>query len=123
MTGATLDIFDSKTKADYGKEAQQFASQIDDLVIIEKVPASRTRYGMVPVSPGAVAENNHSHGCDVGVNGSDLSKLSKIGGDLYKSKNLKILFGALDIAMAGVARRLCRLVSRRVSSPGKRQLE
>jgi putative methanogenesis marker protein 14 len=107
MTGATLDIFDGKTKAEYGKEAQQFASQIDDLVTIEKVPVSRTKYGMVPVSPEAAAGNNVVLiGCDVGVNGSDLPKLSKIGADLYQSKNLRTLFGALDIAMAGVARRL-----------------
>jgi hypothetical protein len=48
-------------------------------------------------------------GCDVGVNGSDLCKLSKIGADLYKSRNLKILFGTLDIAMARVARRLVQV--------------
>ncbi|MDD1750034.1 MAG: methanogenesis marker 14 protein, partial [Methanothrix sp.] len=108
MTGATLDIFDGKTKPDYGKEAQQYADQINELVVIEKVPASRTKYGLVPVCPQAAAQNNVVLiGCDVGVNGSDLLKLSKIGADLYKSRNLKILFGTLDLAMARVA---CRLV-------------
>lgn len=107
MTGATLDIFDGKTKADYGKDAQHFASEIDDLVTVEKVPSGRTKYGMVPVCPEAAAGNNVVLiGCDVGVNGSNLNKLSKIGADLYQSKNLRTLFGALDIAMAGVARRL-----------------
>jgi hypothetical protein len=48
-------------------------------------------------------------GCDVGVNGSDLPKLSKIGEDIYRSKNLKILFGALDIAMARAASRLVQV--------------
>ena len=110
MTGATLDIFDGNIKPDYGKEAQQYADQIDELVVIEKVPASRTKYGLVPVCPQAAAQNNVVLiGCDVGVNGSDLSKLSKIGDDLYKSKNLKILFGTLDIAMARVARRLVQV--------------
>jgi len=110
MTGATLDIFNEKVKPDYGKEAQQYADQIDDLVVVEKVPASRSKYGLVPVCPQAAAQNNVVLiGCDVGVNGSDLPKLSKIGGDLYKSRNLKTLFGALDIAMAHVARRLVQV--------------
>jgi len=111
MTGATLDIFDGKTKPDFGKEAQQCADQINDLVVIEKVPASRTKYGLVPVCPQAAMQNNVVLiGCDVGVNGSDLPKLSKIGADLCGSKNnLKVLFGALDLAMARVARRLVQV--------------
>jgi len=110
MTGATLDIFDGKTRPDYGKEAQQYADRIDELVVIEKVPASRSKYGLVPVCPQAAAQNNVVLiGCDVGVNGSDLLKLSQIGDDLYKSRNLKILFGALDMAMARVAGRLVQV--------------
>jgi putative methanogenesis marker protein 14 len=109
-TGATLDIFDGNTKPDYGKEAQQYAEQIDELVRIEKVPASRTKYGLVPVCPDAAAQNNVVLiGCDVGENGSDLARLAKIGEDIYRSKNLKILFGALDITMAHTARRLVQV--------------
>lgn len=109
-TGATLDIFDGNAKPDYGKEAQQYAEQIDGLVKIEKVPASRTKYGLVPVCPEAAAQNNVVLiGCDVGVNGSDLPKLAKIGEDIYRSKNLQILFGALDITMAHTARRLVQV--------------
>jgi len=107
-TGATLDIFDGKARPDYSKEAQQYADQINDLVVIEKVPESRSKYGLVPVSPKAAAQNNVVLiGCDVGVNGSDLGKLSRIGADLYQSRNQRLLFGALDLAMARVA---CRLV-------------
>lgn len=106
-TGATLDIFDPKIKPDYGKDAQAYAEQINDLVIIEKVPLCRTKYGLVPVSPTAAQANNVVLiGCDVGVNGSDMNKLSDIGADLYKSKGLKTLFGTLDIVCANVARRL-----------------
>ena len=44
-------------KPDYGKEAQEYADQIDELVVIEKVPLSRTKYGLVPVNPaGCEAE-------------------------------------------------------------------
>lgn len=110
LTGAALDIFDGKIKPDYGKEAQQYAAQIDDLVKIERVPLSRTKYGLVPVSPEAAAGNNVVLiGCDVGVNGSDLPKLHRIGSDLYQSKNQRVLFGALDLAMASVARRLVQV--------------
>ena len=45
-------------------------------------------------------------GCDVGINGSDMPKLSKIGAELYQSKGIRTLFGALDIVSAYVARRL-----------------
>ncbi len=51
QTGATLDIFDPKIKADYGKDAKEYAERIDEYVIIEKVPKSRTKYGLVPVNP------------------------------------------------------------------------
>jgi putative methanogenesis marker protein 14 len=106
-TGATLDVFNPKMKADFGKDAQEWARQIDELVVIEKVPMSRTKYGLVPVNPCAAQTNNVVLiGCDVGVNGSDLCKLSAIGGDLYKSKGAKTLFGVLDIVSAHVARRL-----------------
>lgn len=106
-TGATLDIYDPKMKPDYGNDAQSYAKQIDDLVIIEKVPLSRNKYGLVPVCPAAAQANNVVLiGCDVGVNGSDLCKLSDIGADLYRSKGQKILFGTLDIVCANIARRL-----------------
>jgi len=39
-TGATLDIFDPKSKSDYGKDAREYAESIDEYVIIEKVPKS-----------------------------------------------------------------------------------
>jgi putative methanogenesis marker protein 14 len=107
QTGATLDIFDPKMKPEYGTEAKAYADQIDEIVIIEKVPLSRTKYGLVPVNPAAAAQNNVVLiGCDVGVNGSDMCKLSEIGADLYSSRGLKTLFGTLDLVSARIARRL-----------------
>ncbi|OPY50122.1 MAG: hypothetical protein A4E48_02048 [Methanosaeta sp. PtaU1.Bin060] len=107
QTGAMLDIFDPKTKPDYGKETQEYARQIDELVVVEKVPASRIKYGLVPVNPRAADMNNVVLiGCDVGVNGSDLCRLSKIGEELYRSKGLKTLYGTLDMVSAHVAQRL-----------------
>jgi hypothetical protein len=45
-------------------------------------------------------------GCDLGVNGSELHKLSFISERLYQSKAIKSLFGTLDIVIAHLARRL-----------------
>jgi putative methanogenesis marker protein 14 len=107
QTGATLDIFNSDAKANYGKDAKEYAERIDGYVIIEKVPKSRTKYGLVPVNPAAAQLNDVVLiGCDVGINGSDRLKLSEIGEELYKEKGLKTLFGTLDMVSANVARRL-----------------
>jgi putative methanogenesis marker protein 14 len=106
-TGAALDIFKSDIEPDYGTDAKDYAKQIDDLVIIEEVPTSRVKYGLVPVNPGAARQNNVVLiGCDVGVNGSDLVKLSEIGGELFKSTDLNTLFGTLDIVSSHMVRRL-----------------
>jgi putative methanogenesis marker protein 14 len=106
-TGATLDIYDIKLKPDLGKIARRYADQIDDLVKVEPVPLGRHKYGLVPANPKAAQLNNVVLiGCDVGVNGSDLCKLSEIGADLYKSHGLKVLFGTLDLVSAHIARRL-----------------
>ena len=106
-TGASLDIFNQAMKPDYGKEAKDYAEQINELVIVEKVPMDRTKYGLVPVNPAAAKLNNVVLiGCDVGVNGSDLCRLSEIGERLYPSKGIKSLFGTLDMVSAYLARRL-----------------
>jgi putative methanogenesis marker protein 14 len=107
QTGASLDIFDKTMRPDYGNDALEYAEQINELLIIEKVPMNRTKYGLVPVNPAAAKLNNVVLiGCDVGVNGSDLCKLSKIGERLYRSKGIKTLFGTLDIVSAYLTRRL-----------------
>ena len=107
QTGASLDIYDSAMRPDYGKDAKEYADQITKLITVEKVPAGRTKYGQVPVNPKAAELNNVVLiGCDAGVNGSELHKLSLIGERLYTSKGIKSLFGTLDIISAHLARRL-----------------
>lgn len=106
-TGAALDVFKSDMTPDYGTDAEEYAKQIDKQITIEKVPRSRTKYGLVPVNPGAAKQNNVVLiGCDVGVNGSDLYELSEIGSELYKSKDLNTLFATLDLVSAHIVRRL-----------------
>lgn len=106
-TGSSLDIYDSALKPDYGKDAKEYADQINEVVEVGKVPIDRTKYGLVPVNPKAAKSNNVVLiGCDVGVNGSDLHKLSLIGERLYMSKGIKTLFGTLDMVSAILVRRL-----------------
>ncbi|MDM7934795.1 MAG: methanogenesis marker 14 protein [Methanothrix sp.] len=106
-TGAALDIFDQRIRPDYGRKARHYAELIDEVVVIEKVPTSRSKYGLVPVNPAAAAQNNVVLiGCDAGVNGSDLPRLSGIGADLYRECGIKTLFGVLDIVSSQIARRL-----------------
>jgi hypothetical protein len=94
-------------KPDYGKDAKEYAEQINELLIVEKVPMDRTKYGLVPVNPASAKLNNVILiGCDVGVNGSGLCKLSEIGERLCRSKGIQSLFGTLDIVSAYLARRL-----------------
>ncbi|HWQ20798.1 MAG TPA: methanogenesis marker 14 protein [Methanotrichaceae archaeon] len=106
-TGATLDIFKDNIKPDFNKDAREYAEKIMQYIRVEKVPADRTKYGLVPVNPAAAGLNGVVLiGCDAGVNGSDLPKLSDIGADLHKSKDIRTLFATLDIVSAKIARRL-----------------
>ena len=115
ILGTALDVFDEK-KTDIltlklkGKMIREYAEKINDYIIIEKVPQDRTRYGSVPVNPAAADEIGVVLvGCDVGENGSDMDKLSEIGGEIYKKHGLKILFAVIDEVMAKVIYRLVKV--------------
>lgn len=113
MLGTALDVFDEKptdiiTLKLKGKAIRQYAERVMEYVIIEKVPMHRKRYGSVPVDPAAAQEIGVVLiGCDVGENGSDMSKLSEIGGEVYAKHGLKVLFAVIDEVMAKV---ICKLV-------------
>ena len=115
ILGTALDVFDEK-KTDIltlklkGKMIREYAENILDYIIIEKVPQSRKRYGSVPVNPKAADEIGVILiGCDVGENGSDMDKLSELGGEIYKKHGLKILFAVIDEVMAKVVYRLVKV--------------
>ncbi|MHC1594028.1 MAG: methanogenesis marker 14 protein [Methanotrichaceae archaeon] len=107
--GTALDIFEQKkTKID--KNAREYGAMIDEQTTIEKVPIGRTRYGNVPVDPAAAQQIGVVLiGCDVGENGSGLHRLSEIGGEIYRDKGLKTLFGAIDVAAALAAKRMVQV--------------
>ena len=115
ILGTALDIFDEKstdilTLKLKGKMIREYANRILDYVVVEKVPKSSTKYGSVPVNPKAADEMGVVLiGCDVGENGSDMDKLSELGGEIYKKHGLKILFAVIDEVMAKVIFRLVKI--------------
>ncbi len=115
MVGTALDVFDEKptdklTLMLKGKKIKEYADRMMEYIIIEKVPEGRKRYGSVPVNPPAAKDIGVILiGCDVGQNGSDMDKLSKIGGEIYSSHGLKLLFAVIDEVMAQVIYRLVKV--------------
>ncbi len=62
----------------------------------------------MPVRPDAAEEIGVTLiGCDVGVNGSDMGKLSAIGMEICKTYGLPVVYAVIDEVMAGV---VCRLI-------------
>ncbi|SES96853.1 putative methanogenesis marker protein 14 [Methanococcoides vulcani] len=113
--GTALDVFndihtDRLTMLLKGKNIKEYAKKVLDYVIIEKVPESRDKYGSVPVNPKAAKDIGVVLiGCDVGDNGSDMDKLSMLGGEIYSKYGLKVLFAVIDEVMAQVIYRLVKV--------------
>ncbi len=93
-----------------GKLIERLASEIHTLIKIEKVPPQFKRYGSVPVNPAAAEEAGVTLiGCDVGVNGSDMDKLSKTGSEIYQEHGLQTLMAVLDLVSAKMVSRLLQV--------------
>jgi putative methanogenesis marker protein 14 len=112
--GTALDILKDEKPPSFltlkmkAKVIEEYAKRIHELIIIEKVPEHRTRYGSVPVSSeGAKEVGVVLIGCDVGENGSDMGKLSAIGMEICKKYGISVISAVIDEVMAGV---VCRLV-------------
>ena len=112
--GAALDLFhDNKERMIWltkGSTIKKCAQAIHDLISIELVPEDRDRYGSVPVDPAAAKDIGVTLiGCDVGVNGSLMGRLTDIGGELYSNHGLKTMFATLDLVSAMIVKRLVKL--------------
>lgn len=112
--GTALDVLKEQKPPSFltlkmkGKVIQEYAKKASELIIIEKVPQHRKRYGSVPVSPeGADEVGVVLIGCDVGENGSDMGKLTAIGMEICKNYGLQVMTAVIDEVMADV---VCRLV-------------
>jgi hypothetical protein len=90
------------------KTIEAYAKRIHELIIIEKVPVGRKRYGSVPVRPDAAEQIGVTLiGCDVGENGTNMDKLSTIGMEICKIHGLQVVYAIIDEVMAGV---VCKLI-------------
>ncbi|WP_407355516.1 methanogenesis marker 14 protein [Methanolobus sp. WCC5] len=113
--GTALDVFDNRsldglTLMLKGKIIREYAEKMLNYIVVEKVPKGRKRYGSVPVnSEAADAINVVLIGCDVGDNGSDMDKLSSLGGEVYEKYNMRVLFAIIDEVMARVVQRLVKV--------------
>jgi putative methanogenesis marker protein 14 len=112
--GAALDLFQDKKEILVwllkSSVIEKYAKMMHDLITIEIVPDSRDRYGSVPVDAKAAASIGVMLiGCDVGVNGSLLSKLTDIGAELYSKHGVKTIFATLDMVSSMMVERLLKL--------------
>lgn len=115
--GTALDLFDNKpgglfTWMRRKNVIKEYAVKIHELISIEVIPDSVSRYGSVPVNPRAAREIGVTLiGCDVGENGSDLEKLLQFGEEIYKKYGLKTLFAVVDMVCAYMAIRMVKVAA------------
>jgi putative methanogenesis marker protein 14 len=112
--GTALEVLDKQKPPSFltlkmkAKAIEAYAKRIQELIIIEKVPTSREKYGSVPVRPDAAEQIGVTLiGCDVGENGTDMGKLSAIGMEICKTHGLQVVYAVIDEVMANV---VCRLI-------------
>lgn len=91
--GDALDIFHNKREIliwlTKNSVIKKYAQSVNSLISIELVPEDRDRYGSVPVDPAAARNIGVMLiGCDVGVNGSLMLKLTEIGAEIYSKHGL-----------------------------------
>ena len=112
--GTALEVFEKQKPPSFltlkikAKTIEAYAKRIHELIIIEKVPVGRKRYGSVPVRPDAAEQIGVTLiGCDVGENGTNMDKLSTIGMEICKIHGLQVVYAIIDEVMAGV---VCKLI-------------
>ena len=103
-TGCVLDVIPSKT-VEPVKINPMDVFDAHDLITIETVPESATRYGTVPVNPKAA---NESGVVLIGVD-ADLSKLEDFGRTFLEKQNVDYIHEVIDGIQAGVVERILRV--------------
>ncbi|MGB9930137.1 MAG: methanogenesis marker 14 protein, partial [Methanosarcina sp.] len=114
--GTALEVFEKKKPPFFlilelnAEEIQEYTERILELIIIEKVPENRARYGSVPVNPVKAEEAGVTLiGCDVGKNGNEMTKLTAIGLEIYDTYGIQVLYGVIDEVMAHIVYRLIKV--------------
>ena len=109
-SGTTLDL-PKLRKLKIGvvreRDVRAFASEIHKHIRVEEVPTTSRRFGSVPVNPRAAAQIGLTLlGVDSGENGSNLHRISKIGGEIYQDHGLEMLYHVIDWVSTGIAERI-----------------
>ncbi|MGZ4853254.1 MAG: methanogenesis marker 14 protein [Halobacteriota archaeon] len=109
-SGTTFDLPKlSRLKVNVARErdVRALANEIHEHIRIEEVPKTSKRFGSVPVNPHAAAQIGLILiGVDSGENGSDLHRISKVGGEIYEDYGLGMLYGVIDWVSTGIAERI-----------------
>jgi len=109
-SGTTFDLpKPSRLKVSIGHErdARALANEVHEHIRIEEVPKTSKRLGSVPVNPRAAAQIGLTLiGVDSGENGSDLHRISKVGGEIYHEFGLEMLYDVIDWVSTGIAERI-----------------
>ncbi len=109
-SGTTLDLpKPRKFRVGLARErdVRALAREIHEHIRIEEVPTTSKRFGSVPVNPRAAAQIGLTLiGVDSGENGSDLHRISKVGGEIYHDYGLEMLYNVIDWVSAGIAERI-----------------
>lgn len=86
---------------------QDHAEEAHKLIKVEHVPEGVKRYGTVPVNPVAAKDGDVLLiGVDVGVNGSQLHKLSGIGQEAFQENGVSGLLALIDAVQVHLVQRL-----------------
>jgi putative methanogenesis marker protein 14 len=109
-SGTTFDLpKPSRLKVSTRREqdVRALAKEIHEHIRIEEVPKTSKRFGSVPVNPRAAAQIGLTLiGVDSGENGSDLHRISKVGGEIYHEFGLEMLYDVIDWVSTGIAERI-----------------
>jgi len=103
-TGCVLDITPSRTIRPVEIDPVD-VSDVHDLITIERVPESATRYGTVPVNPKAAKESDVVL---IGVD-ADLTELESFGKRFSEGYTLDYMNEVLDGIQAGVVERILKV--------------
>lgn len=100
-SGCVLDIAQSNKPRDIDIDSQ-LDEQVHDLITVERVPRSATRFGTVPVNPAAAEESDVIL---IGVD-AELDKLENLGSKISHKEDVNYLLALIDIVQAGVVQRI-----------------
>jgi putative methanogenesis marker protein 14 len=108
-TGCVLDLQCNWKTSDAGID-QDWIERARQIVIVKRVPRKAKRFGTVPVSVNAADESGVVLiGVDAGDNGSDLSRLENLGGEISSSGGIGLLMNVIDTIQADIVQRIVTL--------------